>query len=67
MKHDKPKKKRQLNKLKPNQYRIYGIFDFDKKKLIYVNMSEEEVELEFDLVGYDEDRYDIVQFDVILI
>jgi hypothetical protein len=53
--------------MNPNQYRIYGIFDFVEEKLIYVNMSLEETDLEFDMTGYDVERYDVVEFDVVLI
>lgn len=57
-------KKEVLSKVKPTNYLIYGIFDFDKKVLIYVHMDYEQVELEFELSGYDDKRYDIVEFSV---
>lgn len=60
-------KKKLLKKLKPSIYKIYGIFDFDKKVLVYVHMSLEQVELEFDLEDYNEERYDIVSFEVNLL
>ena len=60
-------RKKNLQKMNPNQYRIYGIFDFVEEKLIYVNMSLEETDLEFDMTGYDVERYDVVEFDVVLI
>ena len=56
-----------LNKIKPKNYRVYGIFDFDIKKLIYIHLDEEQVELEFELSGYDSERYDIVEFNVRLL
>ena len=62
----KPKKDL-LQKLKPKNYRIYGIFDFQKKQLIYIHLDQDQAELEFELSGYSEDRYDIVEFTVQLI
>ena len=62
-----PKKKKLLETVKPKKYRIYGIFDFQTKKLLYINLDAEMVDLEFKLSGYDEDRYDIVEFDVLLV
>ena len=52
-------KKAILKKLQPEVYLIYGIFDFKNKKLIYVSLDEEEVDLKFELEDYDE-YYDIV-------
>jgi hypothetical protein len=67
----KKSKTTKLKKLTPNSYQIYGIFDFVKKKLIYVNLSLEETELEFDLEfdlsDYDRERYDIVEFSVVIV
>lgn len=60
-------KKQQLNRLSPKKYRIYGIFDFDLNRLIYVNLDIEKVIFEFDLEGYDSEKYDIISFDVILV
>jgi hypothetical protein len=56
------KKKTILNKLHPEVYLIYGIFDFKRKKLIYVSLEEEDVELKFDLEDYDDKDYDIITF-----
>lgn len=61
------KKKAQLKKLKPSLYKIYGIFDFTEKKLVFVHLDLEKVELEFDLEDYDGERYDVVEFDVCLL
>jgi hypothetical protein len=65
----KPKKtkKELLDKIQPSNYRIYGIFDFTKEELVYVHLDQDQVELEFELSGYSSDRYDIVEFEVILI
>jgi len=61
------RKQEQLTKLKPNQYRIYGIFDFKSDKLVYVHMDYEQTELEFEIGDYDSEQYDIVSFDVVLV
>lgn len=60
-------KKKVLEKIKPKDYRIYGIFDFETKSLVYVHLNEDQVDLEYELSGYDDSRYDIVEFDVRLI
>lgn len=60
-------KKKVLAEIKPKDYRIYGIFDFEKKVLVYVHLNEEQVDLEYELEGYTDARYDIVEFDVRLI
>lgn len=57
-------KKDKLSKLKAKVYQIYGIFDFKKMKLVYVNIDYEKTEMEFDLELYDDERYDIVTFSV---
>lgn len=62
----KSTKKSQLAKLKPNRYRIYGIFDFTVNELVYVNMDVDQTEMEFDIGDYDPERHDIVSFDLIL-
>lgn len=57
-------KRKYLKKLKPKKYRIYGIFDFKSRKLIYINMNKEDIIFEFDLEGYDSDEFDIVSFEI---
>lgn len=59
-------KKQQLESLKPRKYRIYGIFDFVGRKLIYVDLDIDKVSFEFDLAGYDPENFGIVSFGVIL-
>lgn len=54
-----------LKKLRPKTYQIYGIFDFTAKKLVYVSMDYDEVELQFELADYDE-GFDIIKFDVMV-
>lgn len=61
------KKRNALKSLNALTYKIYGIFDFKEKSLVYVHMDLEQVELEFDLTGYDSERYDVVSFDVCLL
>jgi len=56
----KKKKKTILKKLQPEVYQIYGIFDFKNRKLIYVSLNEEDVELNFEMEGYDTNDYDII-------
>lgn len=60
-------KKKALEKIKPKDYLVYGIFDFQKKELIYIHLDEEQVELEFELSDYDQERYDIVEFHIRLL
>ena len=62
---NKKTEKTKLLKLKPKKYRVYGIFNTKKEKLIYVNLDVEKVKLEFELEGYDDD-YDIISFDVVI-
>ncbi len=59
-------KKIQLTKLKLNEFVIYGIFDFNANELVYVSVSEEQTEMEYDLGDYDEDRFDMVAFLIVL-
>ena len=59
-------RKIQLTKLRPTKYRIYGIFDFNSNKLVYVNMDAEQTEMEFEIGDYDDNQFDIVSFDVLL-
>lgn len=61
-----PKHERRLKKLHSLRQHIYGIFDFKTLQLVYVHLDCNNVETEFDLELYDEDQYDIVEFDVLL-
>jgi len=61
------KKDKLLAKIKPKDYHMYGIFDFKNEKLIYVHLDREQVDLEFDLSGYDEETHDVVEFTIRLI
>ena len=49
-----------LKKLQPEVYLIHGIFDFKNKKLIYVSLDEEEVELKYELEDYNDEDYDTI-------
>jgi hypothetical protein len=61
----KSKKAAHLKKgVKPKTYTIYGIFDFQKNRLLKISLIQEDLELEYDLEGYDSDRYDIVSFQI---
>lgn len=62
------KKKNRLpsRQAKAKVYNIYGIFDYKRNTLLYVNLSQEEVELEYDIEGYDEEHYDIISFEVMM-
>jgi hypothetical protein len=61
------KQKKQLDKLKPRKYRIYGILNFVERKLVYVDLDMEKVVFEFDLEGYDKENFGIVSFIVVLV
>ncbi len=39
---------------------IYGIWSKTDKKVIYISLDQEEVELEYDMEGYSEDTHAIV-------
>jgi len=60
-------KKQQINKLNPKKYKIYGIFDFNSNKLVYIDLDIEKVMFEFDLEGYNIEQYDIISFNIVLI
>ena len=61
-----PEKKNKLKKIKTKQYRIYGIFNFEKEEIVFVHMDMDKITFEFDLEGYDENRFGIISFDVLL-
>jgi hypothetical protein len=60
----KKKSARPSRQAKPKIYHIYGVFDYKTNTLMSVSLKQEEVELEYDLEGYDEERYDIISFEV---
>jgi hypothetical protein len=61
------RKNEALKKLKSKSHRIYGIYDFNKNKLVAVQLSQEAIELDYDLGCYDDnEEKKIVSFDVIL-
>ena len=59
-------KRKQLLDAKIRRYRIYGIYDFVRNKLIRVSLDLETILFDYDIEDYDEERYDVVSFDVIL-
>lgn len=63
---DKQRKQEKLKKLKRKVYTIFGIFNFKSEELVYINISQEMVELEYDMSDYDETIFDIVSFKVSL-
>lgn len=58
-------KPRILKKLRPQIYQIYGIFNFSTKKLIFVSLDYDEVELQFEIGDYGEDS-DIICFTTVV-
>lgn len=59
-------KKQQLKDLKPKKYKVYGIFNFQLEKLVYIDLDADKVVFEFEIEGYKLDEYDIVSFDILL-
>lgn len=62
-------KKEKLSKLilhKNIKYKIYGIFNFKTNKLIYVNLDEEQTDLEYNLSNYDPSWYDTIILDIMI-
>lgn len=55
-----------ISVVKSKKYRIYGIFDFKKKKLLSVDLSLEHIELEYDLGDYDKDNCNVIEFEIFL-
>lgn len=53
-------KKAILKKLQSKVYLIYGIFDFKNEELIYISLDEADVELKFDLEGYDDEDFGVI-------
>lgn len=62
-----PSKKKKSLSNKPAEYIIYGIFNFEQGKLVYINLDLDKVELEFDISGYEEEEFSIVEFKVMLV
>jgi hypothetical protein len=58
-------KDKRMVKVKPKRYRIYGIFNFKTRKLVYVSLSLDLVEFEFGLGEYGE-NCGTVSTDIIL-
>jgi hypothetical protein len=55
-----------IKKIKNRPHRIYGVFDYQVGKLIMVHLDREALEMEYDIGNYDEERFKIVTFNVIL-
>lgn len=60
----KKEKATKLSSHRNIKYKIYGIFNFKTNKLIYVNLDEEQTELEFTLSNYDAEWHDTVILEV---
>lgn len=58
--------KDQLKKLQLKRYRIYGIFNFETEEMIYVTLSLDDAAFQFDLEGYDEAKFGVISFDVMV-
>lgn len=63
----KSSKSSKLDSISAKTYKICGIYDFESNELISVGLNLEEIELEFDIGDYDQERYDIVEFTVMLV
>lgn len=59
-------KKSTLSKILAQTYIIYGIFDFEKKSLVQVGLDLDEIIFAYELEGYDEDKFDVISFKVIV-
>ena len=44
--------------------RVYGIWEFETSKLVFISLTMDAAELAFDIEDYDPDDYGIVHFDV---
>ena len=55
-----------LSKVSPKKYTIYGIFDFNTQSLILVGLDLDEVVFEFEMEGYDEEKFDVISFEVVV-
>ena len=55
-----------LAELPPKEYTIYGIFDFNTQSLISVGLDLDKVVFEFELEGYDEEKFDVISFEVVV-
>jgi hypothetical protein len=62
----KKTKKAALSKVSPKKYIIYGIFDFDTQSLISVGLDLDKIVFEFELEGYDEEKFDVISFKVVV-
>lgn len=63
----KKTKKDAFSKVLPKKYIIYGIFDFNTQSLISVGLDLDEIVFDFELEGYDEDKFDVISFEVVVV
>lgn len=57
-------KKSLQNDKKEKEINIYGIYDMVKKRLLSVSLKYKDIKFEFDLCGYDIERFYIAKLTV---
>lgn len=57
-------KKKSTKAKKTKSYRIYGIYDFKKNRLVQVSLKREDVEMEYEFEGYELPQFDIISFKI---
>ena len=45
--------------------KFFGIWSKEKQEMVYVNLDQEDIEAEFEMEGYDDDKYAIVCMDAL--
>jgi hypothetical protein len=62
------KEKLKKPNLKPNKTcTVYGIYDLIENELVSVSLDHSLLEMQFEMDGLDKDRFNIIQFGVILV
>ena len=59
-----PKKKKKDLPPSFDIFRVYGVWSYREKKLVFISLTLEESELKYDIEEYDEDEYALIHFDV---
>ena len=60
-----PKKKKKVAE-SFNIFRVYGVWSYKEKELVFISLTIEESELKYDIEEYDEDDYALIEFDVVI-
>lgn len=60
------KKKKHRTKSAHNKYQIYGIFNREENKIVYVDLDMDNVLFEFELEGYNSETHDVISFGISL-